>query len=44
MFSDRAFREKLRSCPDPKILLELLAVWPYSPEAMRAPIEAMPKG
>ena len=31
MLSDRAFREKLRSCTDPAALRELLAAWPDAP-------------
>ena len=31
MFSDRAFRDKLRACPDPDMVRELLAAWPDSP-------------
>jgi PTS system nitrogen regulatory IIA component len=31
MFSDRAFRDTLRTCPDPSTVRELLAAWPGSP-------------
>jgi PTS system nitrogen regulatory IIA component len=31
MFSDRTFRDKLRACPDPSTVRELLTAWPDSP-------------
>lgn len=31
MLSDRAFRDKLRACTDPKALRDLLAAWPDAP-------------
>jgi PTS system nitrogen regulatory IIA component len=31
MFGDRSFRDKLRTCPDPRTARELLAAWPDSP-------------
>jgi PTS system nitrogen regulatory IIA component len=31
MFSDRAFRDTLRTCPDPSTVRELLAAWPKAP-------------
>ncbi len=33
MFSDRSFRERLRTSTDPNALRELLAAWPDSPAA-----------
>ena len=42
MFNDRAFRERLRTCPDPGSACELLAAWPDSPGAMSNPIAATP--
>lgn len=31
MFGDRAFREKVRACPDSAAMRELLAAWPDAP-------------
>jgi PTS system nitrogen regulatory IIA component len=33
MFSDKAFRDKLKTCSDPAAAMELLAAWPGSPAA-----------
>jgi len=35
MFSDRSFRDKLRTSTDPNALRELLAAWPDAPAAPR---------
>ena len=31
MFSDKGFREKLKTCADPKAAIDLLAAWPDAP-------------
>ncbi len=42
MFSDRTFRDKLRTCPDRGMVRELLAAWPGSPAVGSDAIVATP--
>jgi PTS system nitrogen regulatory IIA component len=43
MFSDRTFRDKLRSCPDPSTARELLAAWQDLPARGSDSIVAAPR-
>lgn len=43
MFNDRTFREKLRTCPSPSAVRELLAAWPDSPAGGSDSIGATPQ-
>ena len=42
MFSDRTFRDKLRACPDPNLVRELLAAWQNLPALGNDSIVAAP--